>query len=286
MLHAKRLIKLKQEEIDEYLKIINQIAIISKTDLEGKITFANEIFCEISGYTQEELIGKSHNIIRDPQMQSKIYFELWKSIQSGNIWKGKIKNKAKNGESYSVQTTILPMFDDMSEAIVGYISVRFLTTEDDTKAKVFKSQVIQQVSEFRNTKLELENKILALENENFKLKNNDFYEKRLGEEIEKNKKLVNQINHYEKEILGVKTNHEEHIVQANKQVFALNKENKDFKHTAKNLKQELTQKEAELSYVKTEFLEAQKEISSLEKRIIELKDIIEHGTKAQITDKS
>lgn len=98
-------------------------AIVSETDTKGVITFANRKFCEISGYTSEELIGKPHNIIRHPDMPKAAFAQMWKDIQSGQTWHGFVKNLRKDGLYYWVETEITPVFDE-NKNITGYIAAR------------------------------------------------------------------------------------------------------------------------------------------------------------------
>ena len=97
--------------------------IVSETDLKGVITFANRKFCEISGYTKEELVGEPHNIIRHPDMPKAGFAEMWKEIKSGKIWHGLVKNLRKDGLYYWVETEISPIFDTNNK-ITGYIAAR------------------------------------------------------------------------------------------------------------------------------------------------------------------
>ena len=88
----------------EYKKAIDESSIVSKTDKNGLITFVNKKFCEISGYEEDELIGKSHNIVRHPSMTKEFFNNLWKTITNKEIFKGVIVNKKKNGTVYYVVT--------------------------------------------------------------------------------------------------------------------------------------------------------------------------------------
>jgi len=110
------------EPIDEEFKFEGR-AIVSETDLKGIITYANRKFCEISGYTKEELIGQPHNIIRHPDMPKKAFETMWNSIKQGNVWSGLVKNLRKDGRYYWVETTITPVQDE-SGAIVKYAAAR------------------------------------------------------------------------------------------------------------------------------------------------------------------
>lgn len=99
------------KELVEYKKALNDSDIISKTDPKGIITFVNDKFCEISGYTKDELVGKSHNIVRHPDMPKSLFKELWETVNTKKTFKGIIKNKKKNGEEYYVDATISPILD-------------------------------------------------------------------------------------------------------------------------------------------------------------------------------
>ena len=110
--------------LQQYEELTNYSAIVSKTDKKGIITYTNEAFCKLSGYTNEELIGKNHNIIRHPDNPSSIYKQMWNTIkEKKTIWHGLLRNISKNGNSYYVKTTIKPILDE-DDNIVEYIALR------------------------------------------------------------------------------------------------------------------------------------------------------------------
>jgi len=96
--------------------------IISRTDLNGLITYANETFCEISGYEEEELIGKSHNIVRHPDMPSVVFADLWKTLQEKKQWRGVVKNIRKDSGFYWVEAIISGVYKN--DTLVEYKSLR------------------------------------------------------------------------------------------------------------------------------------------------------------------
>ena len=118
-------------QMKKYIKIVDENVLTSSTDLYGNITYASEAFCEISGYSKDELIGTNHRIIRHSDMKESTYKELWETITSGKTWKGEIKNKKKNGDYYWVKASISPVFDNKGE-IISYTAVR----EDITDKKI------------------------------------------------------------------------------------------------------------------------------------------------------
>lgn len=97
--------------------------IVSKTDLDGKITYGNDLFLALAGYSEEELIGAPHNIIRHPDMPKLIFKLLWKTIQAGEEINAYVINRSKNGDHYWVLANVTPSFDT-SGKIEGYYSVR------------------------------------------------------------------------------------------------------------------------------------------------------------------
>ena len=96
--------------------------LISITDTKGRITYCNADFIEVSGYTQDELLGQPHNLLRHPDMPSEAFRDFWDTIQKGMLWSAVIKNRRKNGDHYWVRANATPMRD--GQRIVGYLSVR------------------------------------------------------------------------------------------------------------------------------------------------------------------
>ena len=122
----------------EYQETIDENDIVSKTDTQGRITFVNEEFCHVSGYTEDELLGKPHNIIRHPDMDSEVFSELWQTIQAKKTWKGIIKNQKKDGSHYWVNAVVKPIVDNKGN-LIEYIGMRSDITEiQDIKERISK----------------------------------------------------------------------------------------------------------------------------------------------------
>ena len=119
----KQVVNEKTSELTILLKSFDKNVIASRTDLNGRIIYASDAFCKISGYTKEELIGKSHNIVRHTDMPKEIYIELWNTIKSNNVWKGEIKNRKKDGGFYWTEAIISPEYDSKGK-VVSYSAIR------------------------------------------------------------------------------------------------------------------------------------------------------------------
>lgn len=120
--------------------------LVSKTDLDGTITYCNREFIEISGFKQSELIGSHHNLVRHPDMPPEAFADLWATVQSGRPWTGIVKNRCKNGDYYWVQANITPI--TQHGKIIEFMSVRTLPTDKQiTDAKA----LYQEISQNRST---------------------------------------------------------------------------------------------------------------------------------------
>ena len=114
--------------VNSLLDAVGQGALVSVTDIQGTIQYINEKFIEVAKYSKEDLIGQNHRILKSGFHPPEYYEKLWETISSGNRWRGEIKNRAKDGTFYWVDTTITPIFDDRKQ-IKQYIAVRFLISD-------------------------------------------------------------------------------------------------------------------------------------------------------------
>jgi len=105
----------------EYVMQDNE-TIVSKTDLQGNITYVNDDFIRISGFSEQELMGAPQNIVRHPDMPAEAFADFWRAIKSGNSWTGLVKNRCKNGDHYWVEANAAPLIKD--GRMVGYTSIR------------------------------------------------------------------------------------------------------------------------------------------------------------------
>ncbi len=133
-------------QFEEIYSIINNHSMVEVTDIEGNIIFANKKFCDISQYSEQELIGQNHRIIKSGFHTKEFYKDLWSTITSGKIWHGEFKNKAKDGSYFWNKQMIMPRFDN-KKTICGYISIGTdITTEKELSEKLtqIEDNLVQQ----------------------------------------------------------------------------------------------------------------------------------------------
>ena len=134
----------KNTLLQQYKDAIDATLIVSKTDTKGIITYVNDIFCEMSGYRREELLGQPHSIVRSPNIDKSLFEDLWKTIQNKKIWQGIIENKTKNGDSYYVDATIFPLMSTKG-VILEYIAIRHdITARIETEKNLDKAHRYSQ----------------------------------------------------------------------------------------------------------------------------------------------
>ncbi|MFV3127397.1 methyl-accepting chemotaxis protein [Niveispirillum sp. KHB5.9] len=106
--------------------------LVSKTDTGGRIIFVNDAFIAISGYSEQELLGAPHNLVRHPDMPKEAFADLWSTVKQGRPWEGLVKNRSKNGDHYWVRANVTPLLENGE--VVGYISIRTRPARADIAA--------------------------------------------------------------------------------------------------------------------------------------------------------
>jgi len=181
-----------EKQLSSYKEMIDKYVIVSMTDLAGTITDVSDAFCEVSGYSRYELIGKNHNIQRHPDMDDELFADLWDTIKSGKTWEGEIKNLKKDGTSYWAHAHISPLHENGK--LKGYIAIRTDITDKkrieeisilDELTALYNRRYFNQIFDKELKRAKRENKIfvfMMMDVDNFK-KYNDTYGHSSGDDV-------------------------------------------------------------------------------------------------------
>ena len=190
-------IEILHKKLEESLTLMDTYIISSSTDLNGKIIAVSEAFCKISKYSKEELIGQSHNIIRGPDIDAKVYKKMWKELKNNQVWTGILKNRAKDNILYWVDSVVSPVYDENNQKI-AYTSIRQDITAihnenklletmayNDHLTGIYNRQMFAKVleKEIENKKRHGDNiSLLMLDIDHFKMIN-DTYGHEIGDKV-------------------------------------------------------------------------------------------------------
>lgn len=276
-LYQEFLLKQQQEELTKYKEIVDKNNIVIKTDINLKITYVNQFFCEVSGFNDDELIGKDLKDLKYPDMATEIYTNLYLDILSNKSWQGKLKNVKKDGTFFTTDAYIMPTFDDSGE-MTGAISIQRNITEELNKKREIQLALMREKSDILNrTKEEIseQNQVIndlksrlirAQIDLEHSLKTIDKYIYSNEKYQLENKNLKTEIGLYKK---NSNTN----------SAFKFSKENSDLRLENKKLKEKLMEIELyneklisqqKVNY-ETKISELQENINSLEERIESVK---------------
>jgi PAS domain S-box-containing protein len=173
-------IKRTQLELSGLINSLNNAAIVSETDIQGRIITINDNFLRISKYSREELIGENHRLLKSGHQPDDVFETLWKTVSKGQVWKGEFKNRAKDGSYFWVSATITPVFNENNQ-IIKYISVSYnisaqklqdeqlraalqLSQAQEAELRINAEELQNAQAEMRKTQLELRGQIGALNN--------------------------------------------------------------------------------------------------------------------------
>lgn len=158
-----------EKKLQDYIQIVNQNVIISTTNKEGIIIDVSEAFCKVSGYSKDELIGKTHSLVRHPETSNDFYKDMWNQLLSAKEWRGEIKNKSKDGKVYWVYAIITPIL--INNEIEGFTAIRNNITDKkyieqlsitDELTKLYNRRFFNNKIEEEINRAKRENKTLCL----------------------------------------------------------------------------------------------------------------------------
>jgi len=272
-----------QQEIKKYLEVIDQVAIVSRINIKNKYKFVNEFFCEVSGYKEDEIVGQPTLLMKPDDVAESLYDEMWKELNSGKIWRGKLKRKSKDGDAFFVTSTIFPIFDEEDKNKIEYISIEFQTTEEETQKREFKKKVIYNLQETRRINTvarkkidDLLEQVKNLEEQLRSYKHYDVLQDKLKMEIERNVKLNSQIKYYEGQVKDSKQRYEKVSDEITDRIFKAESSTSEIKRKNKSAMQQIEFLKSELTTTEKHRDKLNELVDKQIKTITNLEEVIEH----------
>lgn len=130
-----------------YFQELIEFSIVSETDAEGNITYVNENFTKVTGFSSDELLGQNHRIIKHPSTPPEVFKDMWVTITNGQIWRSQVLNKTKDGSDFWAETVIIPFKEEKTEKIIHYLAIRYDITEflqQERSANEIKRKALEQ----------------------------------------------------------------------------------------------------------------------------------------------
>jgi CheY-like chemotaxis protein len=204
-----RLIKEKEEELSEYMDLINNIATIVQVDQNDMITNTNQFFNTVSDYDENELINSNIILTIHPDSVPNAYKQMKNAFKNGETWSGKLKFFTKNKEIFYLRCTNIPKKDHDTGKVIGYTSIGFLADDEEQEKQETMNKVRQNILEQKQKVLQLNKKVKNLKqtknlNEKMDNQNATFVKEALGSERKKSSNQYKQIEYYEYEIKVLK----------------------------------------------------------------------------------
>ena len=265
-----------KKDLEDIIEVINQVALVIKTNTEGNITFVNDYFEEISGYKKEELIDQNYEILKDEATNNLVFEEMFKDVKEGKIYENKLRFKSNNKEDFYVYLTVVPVLSRKTNEVNELMWVCFLATDDELEQREFKKKVAKNLKENRRINIEAREKIDEL------ISRLSFYRTidiDIKTEDERARKFQNQIKFYEKELSEIETKLKETSEKANikiKKVVADEKKAREERDEVvgdlKELSGDLSLKNKTIKELTKELDEQVRQINSLMSKI----DLKEH----------
>lgn len=285
--------EIQRKETEAYISVLNNEAIVTKTDYEGNITFVNSAFLETTGYTMDEVIGKNHNILRHPDNPVSLYKDMWDTIKSGKTWEGRLKNISKNKETYYINTKIIPIFDEAGKNIVEFISIRFIVTDEEKLRRAQNKRFLEQITQYKKEIAAVKKEKEDIVRESAKYNENiNFLKDRIVAYDKKIKALLQQIGAYEQNNLEMSKVDLMMKQDKSKQFEVINRELMKLKTLNRTLLKEIEALRKNIEDKDKQIMELEHKKVDYEKRIRDQLDLINNlqgevkKLKGEVTEES
>lgn len=272
-------------ELEEYLSLVNKVAIVFIFDDEGNIVYLNEFLKELIKCSDEEILGQNYTIIYHHEMSKDFLNKQWSTLQKGKRWQGKIKYLTKNNSIFYTNSTIIPVLAKNDDELKKFISVNFLTTKEENERREYKKKVLYNLQEAKKIYRVAQQKIDELNLRLEKYKEYDKVEKFLDNQKKQNLENYTKLQGLENKLKAGKNKFEQLTFGVNakiNKISIMTTEMRDFEVKAskkiEKVAEEIKVREAYIERIKSEIKEKKAKVKDLE-------DVVRHRTEQLVEQK-
>lgn len=272
-----------QNEIEEYLELINKVAIVYSFDTNRAMIYVNNLFKELIKYDEDEILGQDYRSFFHNEMPKVIIEEQGQILQSGNKWQGKVKYLTSIDSIFYTNCTIIPVFDE-NKKIRKYVSVNFLTTKEENDKREFKKRVLVDIQETKRIYSIAQRKIDELTNILTSFNDYDELKKSLDEEQKLNQSYYAELEELENKVKIVKEKYELLTVGINKKISQISLMTSEMKSAEQRTNNKIINVVEDIKTKDSLIVKIKNEIDIKGTKISDLEEVLEHR-KTQIRDK-
>ncbi|WP_164091328.1 response regulator [Poseidonibacter lekithochrous] len=274
-----------QNEVEDYLNIINKVAVVFIFDVEGNIVYINDFLRELVKCEDEDIIGFNYRIIFHPDMATSILDEQWRVLQSKEKWQGKSKYITKSGAAFFSNCTIIPVLDEETQELRKFISVNFLTTKEESEKREYKKKVLFNLQETKRVNKVAQQKIDELEHmlERYKGYENvvEYFNKQKVSNIEQ----YSELQKLENKLKAGRRRFEQLTFGVNDKINKISILTADMRDSEEKASKKIVKVSEEIKIREAYILKIKDEIKEKSLKIKDLEDVVKHRTEQLVEKK-
>ena len=279
-------IEAEQNEVEEYLRIVNKVAIVFIFDMDGNIVYVNDFLKNVINCKDEEILGHNYQAIYHHEMPKKILQQQWESINNGNKWEGKMKYLTKNSSIFYTNATILPVFSkDEKKEIRKFISVNFLTTKEENERREYRKKVLYNLQETKRVYQVAQQKIEELNQHLNKYKGYDKVEEYLNKLHKENKDKYGELQSLENRMKASKKRFEQLTFGVNDKINKISIMTADMRDIEFKASKKIDKVIEEIKIRESYIHRIKEEIEEKAAKIKDLEDVVKHRTEQLVEKK-
>lgn len=279
-------IETEQNEVEEYLRIVNKVAIVFIFDMDGNIVYVNDFLKNVINCKDEEILGHNYQAIYHHEMPKKILQQQWESINNGNKWEGKMKYLTKNSSIFYTNATILPVFSkDEKKEIRKFISVNFLTTKEENERREYRKKVLYNLQETKRVYQVAQQKIEELNQHLNKYKGYDKVEEYLNKLHKENKDKYGELQSLENRMKASKKRFEQLTFGVNDKINKISIMTADMRDIEFKASKKIDKVIEEIKIRESYIHRIKEEIEEKAAKIKDLEDVVKHRTEQLVEKK-